>query len=72
MIATFWVLPRKPLQNIAGYFQHTALPGTSGATPIVANVNVESFSGKFKDELPDREIFETLLKAKVWIERFIC
>jgi hypothetical protein len=31
---------------------------------------VESFSGKLPDELPDREVFDTLLEAKVLIGRW--
>lgn len=34
------------------------------------NGYVESFNGKFRDELLDREIFYTLLEAKVLIERW--
>jgi hypothetical protein len=34
------------------------------------NGYVESFIGKFKDELIDREIFYTLTEAKVLIERW--
>ncbi len=34
------------------------------------NGYVESFIGKFKNELIEREIFYTLLEAKVWIERW--
>ncbi len=35
-----------------------------------ANGYVESFNGKLRDELLDREIFYTLLEAKVLIERW--
>ncbi len=35
-----------------------------------ANGYVESFNGKLRDELLDREIFSTLLEAKVLIERW--
>ena len=31
---------------------------------------MESFHGKLRDELLDREIFDTLLEAKVLIERW--
>jgi transposase InsO family protein len=31
---------------------------------------IESFNGKLRDELLDREIFDTLLEAKVLIERW--
>jgi transposase InsO family protein len=34
------------------------------------NGYVESFNGKLRDELLDREVFETLLEAKVLIERW--
>jgi transposase InsO family protein len=34
------------------------------------NGDVESFSGKRRDELLDREVFDTLLEAKVLIERW--
>jgi transposase InsO family protein len=34
------------------------------------NGYVESFNGKLRDELLDREIFYTLLEAKVLIERW--
>ena len=34
------------------------------------NGYVESFNGKLRDELLDREIFDTLLEAKVLIERW--
>jgi len=33
------------------------------------NGYIESFNGKLRDELLDREIFDTLLEAKVLIER---
>jgi transposase InsO family protein len=33
------------------------------------NGYVESFIGKPRDELPDREVFDTLLEAKVLVER---
>ena len=33
------------------------------------NGYVESFNGKLRDELLDREVFDTLLEAKVLIER---
>ena len=35
--------------------------------PITHN---ESFNGKFRDELLNREIFETLFESKVLIERW--
>lgn len=34
------------------------------------NGYIESFNGKLRDELLDREIFDTLLEAKVLIERW--
>ncbi len=34
------------------------------------NGYVESFNGKLRDELLDRELFDTLLEAKVLIERW--
>jgi len=34
------------------------------------NGYIESFNGKLRDELLDREVFETLLEAKVLIERW--
>jgi putative transposase len=34
------------------------------------NGNIESFNGKLRDELLNREIFETLLEAKVLVERW--
>ena len=34
------------------------------------NGYVESFNGKLRDELLDREVFDTLLEAKVLIERW--
>jgi putative transposase len=34
------------------------------------NGYIESFNGKFRDELLDGEIFDTLLEAKVLIERW--
>ena len=34
------------------------------------NGDVESFNGKFRDELLDREIFYTLTEAKILIERW--
>ena len=34
------------------------------------NVFIESFNGKFRDELLAREQFDTLLEAKVLIERW--
>jgi len=34
------------------------------------NGYVESFHGKFRDELLNREIFDTLLEAKVLVERW--
>ena len=34
------------------------------------NGYIESFNGKVRDELLDREIFDTLLEAKVLIERW--
>ncbi len=34
------------------------------------NGYIESFNGKLRDELLDREIFYTLREAKVWIERW--
>jgi transposase InsO family protein len=34
------------------------------------NGHIESFNGKLRDELLDREIFDTLLEAKVLIERW--
>ena len=34
------------------------------------NGYIESFNGKFRDELLDRELFDTLLEAKVLIERW--
>jgi hypothetical protein len=34
------------------------------------NGRVESFNGKLRDELLDREVFDTLLEAKVLIERW--
>ena len=34
------------------------------------NGYMESFNGKLRDELLDREIFETLLEAKVLTERW--
>lgn len=37
---------------------------------IRCNGYVESFNGKLRDELLDREIFYTLLEAKVLIERW--
>ena len=33
---------------------------------------IESFNGKLRDELLNREIFDTLLEAKVLIERWSC
>ena len=36
------------------------------------NGNVESFNGKLRDELLDREIFYTLTEAQVLIERWRC
>jgi len=36
----------------------------------VQNAFVESFNGKLRDELLNREIFDTLLEAKVLIERW--
>ena len=34
------------------------------------NGYVESFNGKFRDELLEREAFDTLLEAKVLVERW--
>ena len=34
------------------------------------NGYVESFNGRLRDELLDREVFDTLLEAKVLIERW--
>jgi len=34
------------------------------------NGTIESFNGKLRDELVDRELFDTLLEAKVLIERW--
>ena len=34
------------------------------------NGNIESFNGKLRDELPDRETFTTIREAKVLIERW--
>jgi putative transposase len=34
------------------------------------NGYVESFNGKLRDELLDREVFDTLLEAKVLVERW--
>ena len=34
------------------------------------NGYIESFNGKLRDELLDREVFDTLLEAKVLIERW--
>ena len=34
------------------------------------NGYIESFNGKLRDELLDRELFDTLLEAKVLIERW--
>ena len=34
------------------------------------NGYIESFKGKLRDELLDREVFDTLLKAKVLVERW--
>ena len=34
------------------------------------NGYIESFNGKFRDELPDREIFTTLEEARVLIEQW--
>ena len=34
------------------------------------NGYIESFNGKLRDELLDREIFDTLLEAKVLVERW--
>jgi putative transposase len=36
------------------------------------NGYIESFNGKLSDELLDREVFDTLLEAKVLIERWRC
>ena len=34
------------------------------------NGYIESFNGKLRDELLDREVFDTLLEAKVLVERW--
>jgi len=34
------------------------------------NGYIESFNGKLRDELLDRELFDTLLEAKVLVERW--
>ena len=45
-------------------------PEGSGEQRRTENGFIESFTGKLRDELRNREIFDTLLEARVLIERW--
>jgi len=58
----------KDLDNWA-YWRKIKLDFIRPGKPI-ENAYIESFNGKLRDELLNREIFETLFEAKVLVERW--